>query len=77
MINKKDKLNRVIIAFVVAVVISTLLAQTGIPILAILAGIAGSLGVLFGTMKYSKENIISDVVSAVVGSQIGWAALLI
>lgn len=68
-------------AFIVAlasIIPAALVAHALIPIIAIVAGLIGGLLTIFCYFKEKeKKALIAEIVAAIVGSQIGWVALLI
>lgn len=78
MVDKKDKVNRAIVAAGASLVTAGLVAHTGIPWVAITSGVVAGLASLYGFMGFKSPKALPlDIIPAVVGSQMGWAALLI
>lgn len=77
-ISKTDTLNRLIIAVVVSIFVAALVAHTCIPLLAIASGFVAGLGATLGFMGYKdKRSLLIEALCSLVGSQMGWVALLI
>lgn len=69
---------RMFLTAIVAIVVSTLVAHTKLPAVAIPAGFISGLCTSFGYLKYKDlKTTVFDSIAALVGSQMGWVSLLI
>ena len=76
--NKKDTFNRVVILSIVSIVVSSLFNLSMMPEISISAGMLS--GILASTLWLkvdSAKQWLIDMIPITLGSQIGWAALLI
>lgn len=76
--NKKDTFNRVVLLAIISIVTSTLTNLSCMPEVSISSGIVAGLIASFAWLKVdSWKEFFIDLISILLGSQIGWAALLI
>lgn len=76
--NKKDTINRMIAALGTSLVVSALTAHTLNPAIAIASGLVAALGATWWFMKFGdKKQTLKDLGFSLLGSQMGWVALLI
>lgn len=76
--NKKDTFNRIIVLSIVSIVISSLFNLSMMPEISISAGMLS--GILASTLWLkvdSAKQWLIDMIPITLGSQTGWAALLI
>lgn len=75
---KKDTFNRVVVLAFITIAVSALFNLSMMPIVSITAGIIAGLGVSFSWLKVDNwKEFFIDLIPILLGSQIGWAALLI
>lgn len=76
--NKKDTFNRVVMLAIISIVTSTLTNLSCMPEVSISSGIVAGLIASFAWLKVdSWKEFFIDLIPILLGSQIGWAALLI
>ena len=76
--NKKDTFNRVVVLSILSIVVASLTNLTCEPVASISAGIATGLVASFTWLKVDNwKEFFIDLIPILLGSQIGWAALLI
>lgn len=76
--NKKDTFNRVVMLSIISIVASSLFNLSCMPIVSIGAGLVAGLVASFGWLKVdSWKEFLIDLIPIIIGSQMGWAALLI
>lgn len=76
--NKKDTFNRVVILAIITTIITSLFNLSCLPALSISMGIIAGLIASFAWLKVdSWKEFFIDLIPILLGSQIGWAALLI
>lgn len=76
--NKKDTFNRVVILAIVSIVVVSLFNLSCLPWLSMSAGILAGMitSIVYLKIDNFKQWLI-DLIPILLGSQIGWAALLI
>lgn len=76
--NKKDTFNRVVMLSIISIVAASLFNLSCLPALSITIGIVAGLIASFAWLKVdSWKEFFIDLIPILLGSQIGWAALLI
>ena len=76
--NKKDTFNRVVMLSIISSVVSSLFNLSCLPALSISMGIIAGLIASFAWLKVDNwKEFLIDLIPILLGSQIGWAALLI
>lgn len=76
--NKKDTFNRVVMLSIISIVAASLFNLSCLPALSISMGIIAGLIASFAWLKVdSWKEFFIDLITIILGSQIGWAALLI
>lgn len=76
--NKKDTFNRVVMLSIISIVAASLFNLSCLPALSISIGIVAGLIASFAWLKVdSWKEFFIDLIPILLGSQIGWAALLI
>lgn len=76
--NEKDTFNRVVILLVVSINIASIFNLSCMPALSISAGILAGLIASFTWLKVdSWKEFLIDLIPIIIGSQMGWAALLV
>ena len=76
--NKKDTFNRVVMLSIISIVVSSLFNLSCLPVLSISMGIIAGLIASFAWLKVDNwKEFLIDLIPILLGSQIGWAALLI
>lgn len=76
--NKTSIKTRMFLIAIVAIVVSALIAHTGVVFAAIASGLVASLVFCYTYLKYvDDKTTIFDMIAALAGCQMGWAALLI
>lgn len=76
--NKKDTFNRVVILLIVSINIASIFNLSCMPVVSIGAGIVAGLIASFAWLKVdSWKEFFIDLIPILLGSQFGWAALLI
>lgn len=76
--NKKDTFNRVVMLSIISIVVSSLFNLSCMPIISISAGLVAGLVASFAWLKVdSWKEFFIDLIPIIIGSQMGWAALLI
>lgn len=76
--NKKDTFNRVVMLSIISIVAASLFNLSCLPALSISMGIVAGLIASFAWLKVdSWKEFFIDLIPILLGSQIGWAALLI
>jgi hypothetical protein len=76
--NKKDTFNRVVMLSIISIVVSSLFNLSCLPALSISMGIIAGLIASFAWLKVDNwKEFLIDLIPILLGSQIGWAALLI
>lgn len=76
--DKKDTFNRVVLLSIISIVAASLFNLSCLPALSISMGIIAGLIASFAWLKVdSWKEFFIDLIPILLGSQIGWAALLI
>ena len=76
--NKKDTFNRIVMLSIISIVVSSLFNLSYLPALSISMGIIAGLIASFAWLKVDNwKEFLIDLIPILLGSQIGWAALLI
>jgi hypothetical protein len=76
--DKKDTFNRVVMLSIISIVAASLFNLSCLPALSISIGIVAGLIASFAWLKVdSWKEFFIDLIPILLGSQIGWAALLI
>lgn len=76
--NKKDTFNRVVILLIVSINIASIFNLSCMPVVSIGAGIVAGLIASFAWLKVdSWKEFLIDLIPIIIGSQMGWAALLV
>lgn len=76
--NKKDTFNRVVILAIVSIVVASLFNLSCLPWLSMSAGILAGMATSIFYLKIDNfKQWLIDLIPILLGSQIGWAALLI
>lgn len=76
--DKKDTFNRVVMLSIISIVAASLFNLSCLPALSISMGIIAGLIASFAWLKVdSWKEFFIDLIPILLGSQIGWAALLI
>lgn len=76
--DKKDTFNRVVVLLIVSINIASIFNLSCMPALSISAGILAGVIASFTWLKVdSWKELLIDLIPITLGSQIGWAALLI
>lgn len=76
--NKKDTFNRVVMLSIISIVAASLFNLSCLPALSISAGVLAGLIASFAWLKVDNwKEFFIDLIPIILGSQIGWAALLI
>lgn len=76
--NKKDTFNRIVMLSIISIVVSSLFNLSCLPALSISMGIIAGLIASFAWLKVDNwKEFLIDLIPILLGSQIGWAALLI
>lgn len=76
--NKKDTFNRVVMLSIISIVAASLFNLSCLPALSISMGIVAGLIASFAWLKVdSWKEFFIDLIPILLGSQMGWAALLI
>lgn len=76
--NKKDTFNRVVMLSIISIVAASLFNLSCLPALSISMGIIAGLIASFAWLKVdSWKEFFIDLIPILLGSQMGWAALLI
>lgn len=76
--NKKDTFNRVVMLSIISIVAASLFNLSCLPALSISIGIVAGLIASFAWLKVDNwKEFFIDLIPILLGSQIGWAALLI
>lgn len=74
----KDTFNRVVVLLIVSINIASIFNLSCMPALSISAGILAGLIVSFTWLKVdSWKEFLIDLIPIIIGSQMGWAALLV
>jgi hypothetical protein len=76
--NKKDTFNRVVMLSIISIIAASLFNLSCLPALSISMGIIAGLIASFAWLKVdSWKELFIDLIPILLGSQMGWAALLI
>ena len=76
--DKKDTFNRVVMLSIISIVAASLFNLSCLPAVSISIGIVAGLIASFAWLKVdSWKEFFIDLIPILLGSQIGWAALLI
>lgn len=76
--DKKDTMNRVVMLAIISIVVSSLMNLSCMPEVSISSGIVAGLIASFTWLKVdSWKEFFIDLIPILLGSQLGWAALLI
>lgn len=76
--NKKDTFNRVVMLSIISIITASLFNLSCLPALSISMGILAGLISSFIWLKVdSWKEFFIDLIPIIIGSQIGWAALLV
>lgn len=76
--DKKDTMNRVVMLAIISIVVSSLMNLSCMPEVSISSGIVAGLIASFAWLKVdSWKEFFIDLIPILLGSQMGWAALLI
>lgn len=74
----KDTFNRVVVLLIVSINIASIFNLSCMPALSISAGVLAGLVASFAWLKVdSWKEFLIDLIPIIIGSQIGWAALLV